>query len=184
MRITIINAEPDAGSSFDAYVGDYAMHAAENGHDVTRLDVRDLDLKGCSGCWGCWVKTPGECAKRDDSAQICRAMINSDLTVFASPMRMGFTNSLLKRAADQMIPLVHPYLLIDRGEMHHLPRYARYPLLALILAPGSDTDAEDLAITEHMWSRMARNMKSSLAFTTIAPATTAKEAADELAAVA
>jgi multimeric flavodoxin WrbA len=184
MHITILNAESDAGSAFDAYVRDYAEHASANGHDVTRLDIRDLDLKGCSGCWGCWVKTPGECAKRDDSAQICRSVINSDLTVFAAPMRMGFTNSLLKRAADQMIPLVHPFLLIDDGEMHHRPRYAHYPLLALILSPGSDTDAEDLAITEHLWSRMARNMKTSLAFTTIAPTTTAKEAADELAAVA
>jgi multimeric flavodoxin WrbA len=184
MRITIINAEPDADSAFDAYVRAYDAQLRTDGHEVTRLDVRDLDLKGCSGCWGCWVKTPGECAKRDDSAKICRAFINSDLGVFASPVHMGFTSSLLKRAADQMIPLVHPYLLIDRGEMHHLPRYARYPLMGLLLAPTADTDAEDLEITEQLWARMARNMKTSLAFTTIAPATTVKEAADELAAVA
>jgi multimeric flavodoxin WrbA len=183
MRITILNAEPDAASGFDAYVRDYAERLVANSHDVSRLDLRDLDLKGCSGCWGCWVKTPGECAKRDDSALICRAVIGSDLTVLASPMRMGFTGSLLKRAADQMIPLVHPYLLIEGGEMHHRPRYAHYPLMGLLLAPGPDTDAEDLEITQHLWSRMARNMKSSLAFTTIATIS-AKEAADELAAVA
>lgn len=184
MRITIINAEPEAGSDFDAYVRDYAQHAIADGHDVTRLDVRDLDLKGCSGCWGCWVKTPGECVKQDDSATICRAVINSDLTVMASPVHMGFTSALLKRAADQMIPLVHPFILMEHGEMHHHARYAKYPLMGLLLAPTADTDAEDLEITEHLWSRMARNMKTTLAFTTIAPSVTAKEAADELAAVA
>ena len=183
MRITILNGEPDGASAFDAYVREYADHLASAGHDVTRLDLRDLDLKGCSGCWGCWVKTPGECVKRDDSASVCRAVIGSDLTVLASPVRMGFTSSLLKRAADQMIPLVHPYLVIEGGEMHHRPRYARYPLMGLLLGPDADTDGEDLEITEHLWARMARNMKSSLAFTALAT-TAAKEAADELAAVA
>ena len=45
--------------------------------------------------------------------------------------------------------------------MHHRPRYARYPQMGLLLGPDTDTDAEDLEITEHLWNRMARNMKSS-----------------------
>jgi multimeric flavodoxin WrbA len=184
MRITILNAETDAASAFDAYLREYEATLVNAGNKVTRLDIRDLELKGCSGCWGCWVKTPGECVKRDDSATIARAVINSDLTVFAAPMRMGFTNSLLKRTADQMIALIHPYICIEGGEMHHRARYVRYPLMGLILAPGSDTDTEDIEITRAIWSRTARNLKSTLAFTTIAPATSAKEAADELAAVA
>ena len=183
VRITILNGEPDAGSVFDAYLGEYLAQLVAAGNDVTRLDLRDLDLKGCSGCWGCWVKTPGECVKRDDSARICRSVITSDLTVLASPMRMGFTTSLLKRAADQMIPLIHPFLVIDDGEMHHRARYAHYPLLGLLLAPDDTADAEDIEITRHMWARMAHNMKSTLVFTTIANVP-AKEAADELAAVA
>jgi multimeric flavodoxin WrbA len=184
MRITILNGEPDAASAFDAYLRDYTARLIANGNDVTRLDLRDLDLKGCSGCWGCWVKTPGECVKRDDSERVCRAVIGSDLTVLASPVHMGFTSSLLKRAADQMIPLIHPYILIEGGEMHHRSRYERYPLMGLLLAPGPDADAEDLEITQHLWSRTARNLKSTLVFTTIADTILAEEAADELAAVA
>jgi multimeric flavodoxin WrbA len=183
MRITILNGEPDATTAFDAYVGDYAARLADNGHDVTRVDLRDLTLKGCSGCWGCWVKTPGTCVKLDDSATVCRAVIGSDLLVLASPMRMGFTSSLLKRAADQMIPLIHPNIVIEGGEMHHRARYAHYPRMGLLIAPGAATDAEDVQITRDMWSRMARNMKSSLAFTTLAT-TPAKEAADGLAPAA
>ena len=183
MRITIMNGDPDPGSTFEGYLHEYVERLVAQGHEVTRLDLRDLDLKGCSGCWGCWVKTPGLCVKHDDSDRICRAFLASDLTVLASPVRMGFTSSLLKRAADQMVPLVHPYIVIEGGEMHHRPRYARYPQMGLLLAPSADTDVEDLEITTHLWSRMARNMKSSLAFTTIAT-TSAKEAADGLAAVA
>ena len=184
MKIAIVNGEPDATSAFEGYVRGFTSRLAERGHDVSELTLRDMNVHGCTGCFGCWVKTPGECAKRDDSAQICRAVINSDLAVFASPMRMGFTNSLLKRAMDQMIPLAHPYIEIEGGEMHHMKRYERYPQIGLLLSPGADADAEDIEITRAIWSRTARNMKSALAFTTIAPATTAKEAADELAAVA
>jgi len=183
MKITILNGEPDASSAFDAYVHDVAERMSASGHDVHTLDLRDLDIKGCSGCWGCWVKTPGECVKRDDSEQVCRAAIGSDLLVLASPVVMGFTSALLKRAADQMIPLVHPYLVIEGGEMHHLPRYASYPEFGLLLGQGPDTDAEDLAITEKMWARMARNMKSRLAFTAVADRS-AEEVAHEFAAVA
>jgi hypothetical protein len=183
MKVTILNGEPDASSAFDAYVHDVAARLSASGHDVHILELRDLDIRGCSGCWGCWVKTPGECVKRDDSAPVCRAAIDSDLLVLASPLVMGFTSALLKRTADQMIPLVHPYLVIEGGEMHHLARYARYPEFGLLLGPGPDTDAEDLAITERMWARMARNLKSRLVFTAVADRS-AEEVAREFAAVA
>ena len=187
MKITVLNGEPDVTAHFDGYVHAFADRLAVSGHEVRTLDLRDLDLKGCSGCWGCWVKTPGECVKRDDSEVVCRSAIESDLVVFAAPMVMGFTSALLKRAADQMVPIVHPYIVMEGGEMHHLPRYAHYPLMGLLVAAGEDTDAEDIEITQTMWSRTARNMKSKLLFTYVADRaveTLAEEVEDELAAVA
>ncbi len=183
MNVVILNGEPITGSVFDTYIHDIAERMSASGHEVRVLELRDLDIKGCSGCWGCWVKTPGECVKRDDTEQICRAVINSDLYVLASPMVMGFTTALLKRAADQIIPLVHPYIVIEGGEMHHLPRYKRYPKMGLLLGADADTDAEDLALTEQMWSRMARNLKSQLVLTAVTNRPT-EEVARELATVA
>jgi len=183
MRITILNGEPDAGSAFDAYVHAFAETLRLAGSDVGVLELRDMELKGCSGCWGCWVKTPGECVKRDDSATVCREVISSDLVVWASPILMGFTSALLKRGTDQMIPLAHPYITIEGGEMHHLPRYASYPDFALLLSAGPDTDAEDIDVTRTIWARTARNMKSKLVFCEVSNRT-AEEVAHELASVA
>jgi multimeric flavodoxin WrbA len=183
MNVAILNGEPSAGSAFDTYVHDVAERMRASGHEVLTLELRNLDIKGCSGCWGCWVKTPGECVRRDASEQVCRAAVHSDLVVLASPMVMGFTSALLKRAADQMIPLVHPYIVIEGGEMHHLPRYDHYPQMGLLLGAGPDTDREDLEITEKMWSRMARNMKSRLVCTAVADRP-AKEVAREFARAA
>jgi multimeric flavodoxin WrbA len=183
MRITILNGEPDAGSAFELYLRELSGGLDTLDHTVAVLDLRQLDLKGCSGCWGCWVKTPGQCVKRDDSAKVCQAAINTDLLLLASPVTMGFTTALLKRALDQMIALVHPYVLVDAGEMHHRPRYAHYPDFGLLLGVGSDTDAEDIEITTAIWKRTARNLKSRLVFAAVADRT-AREVANEIALVA
>ncbi len=183
MRITILNGEPDPASPFDAYQALLAGRLQALGHTVEKLDLRALDIKGCSGCFGCWVKTPGECIKRDDSATVCRAAIRSDLLLLASPMTMGFTTALLKRSADQMIPLLHPYFVVEGGEIHHRARYARYPKLGLLVGAGPDTDTEDIEIATAMWRRMARDMKSTLAFTAVADRA-AEEMAHEIALAA
>ena len=182
MKVTILNGEPTAGSGFDAWVHEVAARARD-AHEVQLLELRDLELKGCSGCFGCWVRTPGECVKRDDSALICRAAVGSDLLVLASPLVMGFTTSLLKSAADQLIPILHPYIVIEGGEMHHRARYEHYPQIALLLGQDPGGNAEDLEITTRMWARMARNMKSRLVFSAVA-GRTPEEVAYDLAAAA
>ena len=183
MRITIVNGEPKDASPFDTYVEGVAERLRTSGHEIRSLRLRDMDIKGCKGCWGCWVRTPGECVANDESAEVCQAVLHSDLTLFASPVRMGFTTALLKRATDKLIPLVHPYIVIEGGEMHHRPRYEHYPLMGLLLSADSNADAEDINITREIWERTARNMKTRLALTLLADRP-AKEVADDIAAVA
>jgi multimeric flavodoxin WrbA len=168
MRIAILNGEPEAGTTFDDYVRAVEVELRSDGHEVDRLDLRDLDIRQCSGCWGCWVKTPGECVAHDQSVVVRRTVIASDLTIFASPLVMGFPSALTKRTMDKLIPLVHPYIVIDHGEMHHRARYAHYPELGLIVGREEDTDDEDLEIVFGTWERLARNFKSGLAFTLVA----------------
>lgn len=176
MKITILNGNPDATHvAFDDYLGRLVEGLAP-AHQVTRLDLREMNIAYCTGCWGCWVKTPGECAARDDSADVCRAAINADLLLLASPLRMGFISALLKKSLDKMIPLVHPYIVADQGEAHHRARYDAYPLMGLLLEqdPDPDADAEDVAITADILSRTALNLKSWLAFTRLTGAPVAE----------
>jgi multimeric flavodoxin WrbA len=183
MRIVIVNGEPDAASSFDGYVRAFSARLTDRGNDVRELTLRDMDVRGCTGCFGCWLKTPGECAQRDDGTELCRAVINSDLVVFAAPMVMGYPSALVKRAAERLIPLLHPYIEIEGGEMHHRKRYERYPALGLLVSAGADTDAEDLELTRFLWERLARDFKSRLALFAVSDRSS-KEVADELVAAA
>jgi multimeric flavodoxin WrbA len=162
MKVTILNGNPSPeNAAFDGYLRGLVDALKAGQHVVTLLPLRDMDIKYCTSCWGCWVKTPGECVAKDDSAEVCRAVINADLVLHASPVIMGFYSALLKKTTDKLIPLIHPYAAVDQGEAHHRARYRRYPLLGLLLQKGDDD--EDIAIIPQIYSRTALNFKSTVA---------------------
>ena len=78
-------------------------------------------------------------------------MINADFILWAAPLKMGFPAALLKMANDKHLPLIHPYMVVDQGEAHHLKRYARYPRLGLLVEKEADTDERDLQIVSDIY---------------------------------
>jgi len=102
---------------------------------------------------------------KDDTREIRRQYIHSDLVLFASPVIMGFTSALLKRVHERFLPLLHPYFELVDGEVHHLARYDKYPLMALLLEKGENTDEEDIKIISDIYIRDAINFKTSFCFT-------------------
>src|SRR5512143_1762560 len=163
MKITILNGNP-APSNFDSYLAQLKSNLESKSHTVTQLDLRAMPLRYCVGCWGCWVKTPGECVSRDASLEMDRAVINADFVLWAAPLKMGFPAALLKMANDKHLPLIHPYMVVDHGEAHHLKRYARSPRLGLLVEKEADTDERDLQIVTDIYCRTALNFKTRLEF--------------------
>jgi multimeric flavodoxin WrbA len=109
---------------------------------------------------------------------MCRAVINADFVLLASPMTMGFPSALLKKTVEKLLPLIHPYIAVVQGEAHHRSRYDKYPLMGLLLEKSGDTDAADQQIVSDIFSRTALNFKTQLAFTelTSTPVDTVAEA--------
>ena len=133
MKIVILDgALENTPKNWSEYLSGLTAALKGNDHQVNHFLLKDQDIHHCTGCFKCWVQTPGMCVFDDDSREINRAVINSDFVLFASPLVMGFSTSVLKKKMDRMIPLVHPYLDIVEGEIHHLPRYDRYPLFGLL----------------------------------------------------
>jgi multimeric flavodoxin WrbA len=183
MKVTILNGNPDAGNTtFDAYLERLIEALAAAQHQATTLTLRDMDIKYCTGCWGCWVKTPGECVARDDSADVCRAVINADFVLLASPVTMGLPSALLKKTVEKFLPLIHPYIAVVQGEAHHKARYDEYPLLGLLLEKGPETDNADVQIIADIFSRTALNFKTQLAFAELT--STSADAVAEAIAIA
>lgn len=164
MKITLLNGNPDIRDMpFDGYIESLEDVLRTSGNEVVNYTLRDMDIRYCDGCFGCWLKTPGECLKKDDMVWVRRSYINSDLVLFASPLKMGFITSTMKKCMDKLIPLVLPYFEIIQGEFHHAKRYDHYPLIGVILQEEKDTDPEDLEINREIFSRNAINLHSRLA---------------------
>ena len=163
MKITILNGAPEP-AFFDRYLAQLKSALEAKGHAVTQLNLRDLSLRYCIGCWGCWVKTPGQCISQDASIEMDRAVINSDFTLWAAPLKMGFPTTLLKMALDKHLPLIHPYMEVVQHEAHHLKRYKRYPRVGLLVGTEADTDEKDLHIVTDILARTALNFKTRLEF--------------------
>ena len=131
-----------------------------------------MDIKYCTGCWSCWIKTPGLCPHNDQMPEILRSVIQSDLTIFMSPVIMGFVSKYIKKVSDRIIPLVHPFIGIFNNECHHYKRYEHYPKLGLLLLTdaekaAADTEQSDHEIITTIYRRMAINLRTELAFSAV-----------------
>jgi len=164
MKITIMDGAREGDDSFDRYMEKLVLALKESQNGLDYFKLRDLEIKQCIGCWGCWVKTPGECVVPDSTKDIRRSAVNSDLLIFASPLVLGFTTAILKKAIDKMIPIIHPYLSIREGEIHHRKRYRKYPLLGVIVEEEKDTNDTDIEIAKEIYRRLSINMASRVAF--------------------
>ena len=105
------------------------------GRDDSQIEtfpLHAMKLAHCLGCFGCWLKTPGMCVEDDAGRQIAKAVIQSDTTVFYTPVTFGGYSPDLKKMMDRFIQLISPYFQMDHGEVHHPPRYAHRPLLMMV----------------------------------------------------
>ena len=165
MKITILNGNPNGDNvAFDDYLQRLSDELTTDDHAVTVFDLRDMDTSYCTGCFDCWVMTPGQCRSADEGRDINRGYINSDFVLWASPVIMGFYSALLKKITNKFVGLVRPYAEFVDGEMHHTPRYDKYPLAGLLLEKGVATDDEDIKIISDIHQRTALNFKTTSAF--------------------
>lgn len=163
-RITIINGMTDDGHRAFEEEFQGVLNGCKDKMEVENFNIREMDIKYCCGCFGCWVKTPGKCVQNDEMPNILRSVIRSDLTVFVSPIRMGFVSSNIKKVCDKLIPLIHPYIEIVQGECHHKKRYKKYPKLGLVLFDIEHERKESQGIITDIYRRLALNFKTELAF--------------------
>jgi multimeric flavodoxin WrbA len=103
-----------------------------DGSQIETFPLQQMKLAHCLGCFGCWLKTPGMCVEDDAGRQIARAVIQSDATVFYTPVTFGGYSPDLKKMMDRFVQLVSPFFQMDHAEVHHPPRYAHRPRLMMV----------------------------------------------------
>ncbi len=163
-KITILNGDIESeDNGFSEYMERLADRLNQS-NLCSIFPLSQMNLHHCTGCFSCWWKTPGKCVIKDDAEDIFKAVIRSDLVIFASPLVGGFTSSVLKMIMDRMIVLIHPYIILSHGECHHAKRYDKYPNLGLLIQKEVKTDEEDLKIVEDIYDRFAINFHREMDF--------------------
>ncbi len=131
MLVTLLNGENSPGELAN-YAAILENRFRERNHEVRTVNLSEKMILPCTGCFKCWVKTPGRCIIKDHANEISEMFINSDLMVFLSPVVFGTYSSQMKKSLDRMICLISPFFMKIEGEVHHRPRYKKYPSILAI----------------------------------------------------
>jgi len=129
------------------------------GWEVNGIHLHDKEIAPCQGCFGCWTKTPGICIINDEGREVAKMAVQSHLMLFLTPVTFGGYSSDLKKAVDRLIQIVLPFFMMIGGEMHHKPRYSKYPhLVGIGVLPQPDEESEQIFKT--LVARNAINLHS------------------------
>jgi len=163
-KIVIINGNPLSGeNNLNNFIQEINEKLSGKGFEIESFSLSGKNIKQCVGCFDCWWKTPGLCRFNDDSREILKSVINSNMVIYASPMIMGMYSALLKKFHDRTIPLVHPYIKMKGGECHHLKRYPKYPEMGILIEPN-DATPEEIELTKRIFHRIKLNFHSEVRF--------------------
>ncbi len=116
----------------------------KSSYQYIAYDIEQDELHHCIGCFNCWIKTPGICSFDDLGRKLNQSYIESDLTIILSPVKYGCYSTIIKRFWDRNLPTVSPFFKKIKGEVHHRPRYDKYPQLIMI-GYGTELNNSEMA---------------------------------------
>ena len=84
-KVLILSGSPRKGGNSDILCQQFAKGAAEAGNEVEIVRVADKKIAPCKACYYCRTHE-GECAIKDDMAEVLQKMIDADVIVLATPV--------------------------------------------------------------------------------------------------
>jgi multimeric flavodoxin WrbA len=127
-KVVLLDGRPSGNEDLAPTLAMLTDVLKERGAELQVFSLRELKLAHCIGCFGCWLETPGICRYHEAAgAAILQAVIQSDTLVLFTPVSFGGYSSHLKQIVDRFVSLCLPYFQTSHGELHHTPRYARFP---------------------------------------------------------
>ena len=101
-NVLILSGSPRKGGNSDLLCDEFMRGAKEAGNNVTKINVASKKIAPCHACYFC-REHGGECAYKDDMAEILQAMIDADVLVLASPVYFYSIDAQLKAVIDRTV---------------------------------------------------------------------------------
>lgn len=101
MKVLMISSTPRKGGNSDVLCDQFAKGAAEAGHEVEKVSLREKKLSPCQACYACMENHV--CAVKDDMAEIFPKLVAADVIVLASPVYFYSICSQMKMLIDRCL---------------------------------------------------------------------------------
>lgn len=101
-KVLILSGSPRKGGNSDSLCDQFMKGAEEAGHEVEKIRVQDKKTAPCIACYYCKSHN-GECAIKDDMAEILRKMLAADVLVLSSPVYFYSVSAQLKTVIDRTV---------------------------------------------------------------------------------
>lgn len=100
-KVLILSGSPRKGGNSDLLCDEFMRGAMEAGHQVEKIRVQEKKVAYCTACYAC--QNTGNCAIKDDMAEIMQKMIDCDVMVLASPVYFYSIDAQLKAVIDRSV---------------------------------------------------------------------------------
>lgn len=112
-------------------VDSFIKGAAEVGHEVEKVSLNKVEVKGCIGCNACRYGKP--CIQKDDFNELVPKIKSADCIVFASPLLFWTLSSKIKAFIERF------YCIAEEDGNPPYGRYEKYPIKdAALLMTSAD----------------------------------------------
>lgn len=101
-KVLILSGSPRGGGNSDLLCDEFMRGAIESGNSVKKIRVADKNIGYCKACYYC-KKSGGQCAIKDDMAEVLQKMIDADVIVLATPIYFYSINAQLKAVIDRTV---------------------------------------------------------------------------------
>ena len=164
MKVIAINSSARTqGQSKTELMLDHLVCGMENaGADVEVIHLREKKIKDCIGCFHCMTKTPGKCVLKDDmTRELFPKWLDSDLTIYATPLFHHTVNATMKRFIERTFPICEPFLM-KQGERWVHPLRSRFPAAVVLSVCGFPEISAFGALTHYAKFLFNREEKGKL----------------------
>ena len=84
-KVLILSSSPRRNGNSDHLCNEFMRGAAEAGHQVEKILLKDKHINYCTGCSVCSMYGK-PCPQKDDAAEVVEKMIAADVIVMATPV--------------------------------------------------------------------------------------------------
>jgi hypothetical protein len=164
MNIVVLNGNPESeNAAFDRYLEGYQLKLHKAGHYVKTFLLREMRIDFTTETGNSLLHGQEGFAK-DDVRYILNSLQETDLLVWASPLKQGLIAVPAKRVQESVNSYFQGRHSVQASAWAKSEALNHVPLIGMILQPDSETTSQDVILNRLMQERMAANLNTVLSF--------------------